>query len=131
VTNQVVIGNFTEAKNGTALFAGLTVKINPNTPRYKLRFVSQNGLQVTRNLLVRPCQAGESTNLIAYGNRTILEYTCAACLSPTYSFYPSAPNCSQCSNLTRNGLDVCNTAAVVPAPGFYQSHPRSPLVGRG
>lgn len=58
-----------------------------------------------------------------------LSFSCRPCQSPQFSFYPSAPSCSQCASLPANSWAVCNEAALVPADGFYQSHPRSPVVG--
>jgi hypothetical protein len=54
--------------------------------------------------------------------------TCEPCNAPEFSFYPSAPRCSQCLELPSGAAAVCNGPAVVPANGYWQSHPRSPKV---
>lgn len=121
----VMLGNTTQALNGSAVFAGLTVKGKPGNT-FKLRFTTQNGLAIERDLVLRQCQAGEHTATETVGGEQA--QMCEACSAPSFSFYPKSESCSQCANLTRNAVAVCNRAAVVPANGFYQSHPRSPLV---
>lgn len=123
--NYVMVGNTTHALNGTAVFAGLTVKGKPGNT-FKLRFTTQNGLSVERILVLRQCAAGEHTPVETVGGEQA--QVCEACSFPEYSFYPKSKSCSQCTRLTRNAAAVCNLAAVVPETGFYQSHPRNPLV---
>lgn len=121
-----IFGNTTTAQNGTARFTGLTVNGLPGDT-VTLVFRTQNGLSVTRQVILRQCQAGEYTdNSTSAPNE--LSFSCRPCQSPQYSFYPSATSCSQCALLPVNSWSVCNEAALVPADGYYQSHPRSPVV---
>lgn len=78
-------------------------------------------------MILRRCQAGEATDNSA-STANELSYSCRACLSPLFSMYPAATTCSQCASLPANSWSVCNGPAVVPADGFFQSHPRSPVV---
>ena len=123
-----ILGNSTQAQDGVAKFTGLTVEGKPGDT-VTLTFRSQNGLTVTREVVLRKCYAGEFTNT-AFSTKVEKSYSCWQCLSPTYSFYPTANSCSQCAALPPNSYSICNLAAVVPADGFYQSHPRSPVVSR-
>lgn len=121
-----LFGNTTTAQDGVAKFTGLTVNGKPGDT-VTLVFRTQNGLTVSRQVILRSCQAGEYTdNSTSVPNE--LSFSCRSCQSPQYSFYPSATGCSQCASLPPESWAVCNEAAVVPADGFYQSHPRSPVV---
>jgi len=121
-----LFGNTTTAQDGVAKFTGLTVNGKPGDT-VTLVFRTQNGLTVSRQVILRSCQAGEYTdNSTSVPNE--LSFSCRPCQSPQYSFYPSATGCSQCASLPPESWAVCNEAAVVPADGFYQSHPRSPVV---
>jgi hypothetical protein len=121
-----IFGNTTQAQNGTARFTGLTVNGKPGDT-VTLLFSTQNGLTLSRQVVLRRCQAGEYTdNSTSAPNE--LSFSCRPCQSPQFSFYPSATACSQCAALPANSWAVCNEAALVPADGFYQSHPRSPVV---
>lgn len=118
----------------TRSHAGRHILLSPsNTVPSKLNlalltFVSQNGLNLSRQVILRHCVPGEFTD---NSTSTSIEasYTCRRCPSPQFSFYPTAPTCSQCAMLPLGSYDVCNMAALVPADGWYQSHPRIPVVG--
>eukprot|EP00878_Enallax_costatus_P009740 GHUV01010172.1.p1 GENE.GHUV01010172.1~~GHUV01010172.1.p1 ORF type:complete len:404 (+),score=84.90 GHUV01010172.1:227-1438(+) len=128
-SNFLLIGNRTQAVDGSAYFPGLTIYGLPGD-QYQLVFSSLNrqNVTLTRRLVIRECQAGESTVQQSVGSDSSTK--CEMCNSPLYSFYPQAPVCGQCALLGNNLYDLCNLAAVVPANGVYQSHPRSPLLHR-
>jgi hypothetical protein len=121
-----IFGNTTQAQNGTARFTGLTINGKPNDT-VTLTFRTQNGLTITRQVELRRCQAGEHTDMRESVSNE-LSYKCSPCMSPQFSFFPEATSCSQCDALPSGSWAVCNLAALVPADGFYQSHPRSPVV---
>lgn len=86
-----------------------------------------------QGVLTAGCSIGQKTERSEQGtkphNGTRREHTnlsacpiqCIECPAPTYSFLPEAERCSACP---RNG--ICNGWYVLPKPGTYQSHPRSP-----
>lgn len=121
-----IFGNTTQAQNGVARFTGLTVNGKPGDT-VRLTFRTQNGLTITRDVIMRECQAGEYTDTSASAPNE-QSFRCAPCQSPQFSFYPKANSCSQCASLPVDSFAACNLAALVPADGFYQSHPRSPVV---
>lgn len=55
-----IFGNTTQAQNGTARFTGLTVNGKPGDT-VNLVFTTQNGLTLSRQVILRQCQAGEYT----------------------------------------------------------------------
>lgn len=120
-----VDGNTIQAKNGIGSFPGLKISGTPGN-EYQLVFKTNNGVNLTRQLVLRECQAGEHNQ--TQQNSSPQSSICEACNSPDYSFYPQAHQCGQCALLGRNSYSFCSGAAVVPANGSYQSHPRSPLV---
>jgi hypothetical protein len=95
-------------------------KINRSLMFYSL-------LHVSLLLYLVDSPPGEATKRDIVGNTESV--TCIPCEAPSFSFYPAAPECSQCLNLPRGAAAVCNGPAVVPANGSWQSHPRSPKVG--
>jgi hypothetical protein len=118
-------GDTTRAVNGQAVFTSLRVNAELGG-NFTLNFQTESGLSVNRTVKLRGCWAGEYTFIESVGDKQAI--MCGQCKAPQYSVYPSANECGQCIKLLLNGYVVCNGAAVVPANGTYQSHPRSPLV---
>jgi hypothetical protein len=120
-------GNTVRAENGIVKFTGLRVHGRPGDT-VNVTFRSETGLIVVqRQLVLSRCQSGQFTDRSGTSS-TQESFACGACPSPLFSLYPSSSHCQQCASLAANSWAVCNGPALVPANGFYQSHPRSLLV---
>jgi hypothetical protein len=124
-----ILGDTVRAENGVVRFTGLGVHGRPGDT-VNVTFRSETGLIVAhRQVVLSRCQSGQFTDKSGTSS-TQESFTCRACPSPLFSLYPSSTQCQQCASLAANSWAVCNGPALVPANGFYQSHPRSLLVSR-
>ncbi|GBF89398.1 hypothetical protein Rsub_01970 [Raphidocelis subcapitata] len=132
--NVTRAGNISRASNGLADFPSLQIFAPPGS--YLLEFAPfaapAPALRPARlRLTLRGCAAGEARVRGAPADAALraaaVYEKCEVCRFGTFSVDPDFGACAQCDERTHAN---CTGVAPVPLPGFWTSHPRSPLVHR-
>lgn len=95
-----VESNSTRAIAGRAVFSGLSVSAQPGT-RYKLRFTTQSGIAVDRDLLLRQCWAGAGMQK-QRGAVTLIQRCYIDCYSVAFRWIANVQSCISMQCIARS-----------------------------